>query len=93
MLLGFLFESAGAGEWLVLLAVVLVAVGPKRLPAVARELGRWYARFRRAAESFKRELMELDAQARRAASNAEQEAKDVFVIEGNEATAKPFLEA
>jgi len=52
--------TVGFGEWCVLLAVILVVVGPKRLPAAARKFGNWYARFRRAADSFKRELMDLD---------------------------------
>jgi len=36
VLLAFLFDSAGFGEWFVLLAVVLVVVGPKNLPSTAR---------------------------------------------------------
>ena len=92
MLLAFLFESAGVGEWLVLLAVVLVAVGPKRLPSAAREFGRWYAKFRRAAEGFRRELMTIETEVRKAGEEADKGARGFFVIEGNEATAKPALE-
>ena len=71
MLLAFLFDSAGFGEWFVLLAVVLVAVGPKNLPSAARKLGQWYARFRRHAEGFKRQLMELDQEMARSAAEAD----------------------
>jgi len=60
MTLAFIFESVGAGEWLVLLAVILVVVGPRRLPSTARKFGQYYAKFRRAAESFKRQLMDMD---------------------------------
>ena len=60
MTLAIIFDSVGVGEWFVLLAVLLVVVGPRRLPSVARELGRYYARFRRAADSFKRQLMEME---------------------------------
>lgn len=62
MTLAFLFDSVGFGEWLVLLAVILIVVGPKRLPATARKFGQYYAKFRRAAESFKRQLLDMDSE-------------------------------
>ena len=89
MLLAFLFDSAGFGEWFVLLAVVLVAVGPKNLPAAARKLGQWYARLRRHAEAFKRQLMEMDAELTRSAADATREATDFFRIDGDESAAVP----
>ncbi|MBR0197420.1 MAG: twin-arginine translocase subunit TatB [Kiritimatiellae bacterium] len=92
-MIAFILESAGFGEWLVLLAVVLVVVGPKRLPSAARTIGQWYSRIRRTADSFKRQLVELDSEIQRAEHDAEREAKDIFVIEGDEASAKPALEA
>jgi len=60
MLFAFLFDSVGFGEWLVLLAVVLVVVGPKNLPSTARKIGQYYSKLRRAAESFKRQILEMD---------------------------------
>ena len=81
MTLAIIFESVGAGEWLVLLAVVLIVVGPKKLPATARKFGQHYAKFRRAAESFKRQLLEMDTEITNAVNEAEKEveaaAKDV----------------
>lgn len=62
MTLAFLFDSVGFGEWIVLLAVILIVVGPKRLPATARKFGQYYAKFRRAAESFKRQLLDMDSE-------------------------------
>jgi sec-independent protein translocase protein TatB len=56
----FLFESADFTEWIVLLAVILIVVGPKRLPEMARKLGRWTETFRRAADEFKRQIMTMD---------------------------------
>ena len=92
----FIFNDVGAGEWLVLLAVILIVVGPKRLPEVARKFGQYYARFRRAAENFKRQLLEMDTEftrsvqeAQRAAEGAIKEAEDAFKVDGNEATATP----
>lgn len=93
MTLAFIFDGAGFGEWIVLLAVALIVFGPRRLPDAARSFGRFYAKFRRASEGFRRQLFELDNEIRRTESTAEKEAKDIFVIEGNEATAKPALEA
>lgn len=62
MAFAFLFESVGFGEWFVLLAVVLIVVGPKNLPATIRKLGKYYAKFRRSAEAFKRQLMDMDSE-------------------------------
>ena len=73
MTLAIIFDSVGAGEWLVLLAVLLVVMGPKRLPSTARKLGSYYSRFRRAAESFKRQLMDMDLELEREFQKAEQE--------------------
>ena len=56
----FIFGSAGAGEWIVLFIVILIVVGPKRLPDVARKLGRMMEMFRRAADEFKRQIMTMD---------------------------------
>ena len=73
MMLAIIFDSVGVGEWLILLAVVLVVVGPKRLPATARTIGRHYAKFRRAADSFKRQLLEMDSEMNRAIEDAARE--------------------
>lgn len=58
----FVFDSIGIGEWFVLLAVVLIVVGPRRLPSTARKFGQYYAKFRRAAESFRRQIMDMDSE-------------------------------
>ena len=82
MTLAILFDSVGAGEWLVLLAVLLVVMGPKRLPSTARKIGAYYSKFRRAAESFKRQLMDMDLEMEREFRKAEEEAK--AIVEGEE---------
>ena len=56
----FLGGSVGASEWVVLFIVVLIVVGPKRLPEIARKLGRTMEMFRRAADEFKDQLMNMD---------------------------------
>ena len=81
MALAIIFDSIGVGEWLVLLAVVLVVVGPKRLPATARTIGKHYAKFRRAADSFKRQLMEMDTEINRAVEDAEREVESAVGVD------------
>jgi len=72
MALAIIFESVGVGEWFVLLAVILVVVGPKKLPSTARKFGQYYSKFRRAADGFKRQLLEMDTEF----TNAVREAED-----------------
>ena len=89
-MLAVVFDGIGAGEWLVLLAVVLVFVGPKRLPETARNIGRWYNKFRRAAESFKRQLMEMDTELDRTVREAEEQASKSIDDIQNEFSEREF---
>ena len=75
MTLAIVFDSVGAGEWLVLLAVLLVVIGPKNLPSTARKIGAYYSKFRRAAEGFKRQLMDMDLEMEREFRKIEEEVK------------------
>ena len=68
-----IFDSVGLGEWVVLLAVLLVVIGPKRLPSALRTFGQHYAKFRRAAESFKRQIMDMDREIQREVEKVERE--------------------
>jgi len=81
MTFAFIFSDVGFGEWFVLLAVILVVVGPKRLPETARKFGNWYSKFRRAADSFKRQLMDMDTEFERAVSEAERQTSEAFAVE------------
>lgn len=74
MAFALVFDSVGAGEWLLLLAVLLVVVGPKRLPGMLRNIGNYYAKFRRMADNFRRQLMDMDSEFERAVNAAEREA-------------------
>ena len=75
MAFAFILDSVGAGEWFVLLAVLLVVMGPRRLPATARTIGSYYSKFRRAAETFKRQLMDMDWEMERELEKARREAE------------------
>jgi TatA/E family protein of Tat protein translocase len=46
----------GAPELLIILVVALLVMGPRRLPEIARSLGKGMAEFRRASNEFTRTL-------------------------------------
>ena len=80
MTLAIIFDSVGVGEWFVLLAVVLIVVGPKNLPSTIRKFGNYYSKFRRAAESFKRQLMDMDNEINNAINSVEKEVEQAVSI-------------
>ena len=69
MTFAFIFESVGGTEWLVLLGVVLIIVGPKNLPAAARKMGQIMSTLRRAADEFKRQVMSMDQEVTKTVSD------------------------
>lgn len=96
MTFAIIFSDVGVGEWFVLLAVVLIVVGPKRLPETARKFGQYYSKFRRAAENFKRQLLDMDTEFTRTVKetvnevkSAVDEAESAFKVDGGEAVAEP----
>ncbi len=89
MALAFIFDGAGFGEWLVLLAVLLVVVGPKNLPSAARSFGRQYAKLKRLADSFRRQIMEMDQEIDRAVEDAGRDVESAFTMDGDESKVLP----
>ena len=73
----FVFDSVSGGEWLVLLAVILIIVGPKNLPSTARKVGEIMSKLRRAADEFKRQLMTMDEEMKKAADGIKKEYIDI----------------
>ena len=51
-------------ELLVIMAIALVVLGPKKLPELARSLGRGLAEFRRASSDLHREFLDADKDVR-----------------------------
>jgi Tat protein translocase TatB subunit len=49
----------GMTELLVIFVIGLLVLGPKRLPSLARSLGRSLAEFRRASNDIRREFMDV----------------------------------
>jgi len=54
----------GMTELMVILVIGLVVIGPKKLPALARSLGRSLAEFRRASDDMRREFLDVANTAR-----------------------------
>lgn len=61
--LAFLSGPPGTGEILVLFVVVLLVFGPRRLPEVARTVGRTLDQLRRASQDFRDQIMQIDESA------------------------------
>jgi Tat protein translocase TatB subunit len=53
----------GMTELIVIMAIGLIVLGPKRLPELARSLGKGIAEFRRASTDLRREFMEATDEA------------------------------
>lgn len=59
----FLGGAPGSGEVILLFLVVLVFFGPRRLPEIARMIGRALEQLRRASQDFRDQVMRIDEEA------------------------------
>ncbi len=48
--------NSGFGEMFFIILLALIVVGPKRLPGLMREFGKYMAEFKRASNEFRRQL-------------------------------------
>ena len=55
-----LMFGIGMPELLLILALALIVLGPKKLPELARALGKGMAEFRRATDDLKDELRQME---------------------------------
>ena len=56
----FLTGAPGAGEWVLLFLAILLLFGPRRLPEIARTIGRVLEELRRASTEFRDQVMQID---------------------------------
>ena len=67
----------GLPELVMILVLGLLVLGPKRLPEVARMLGRFYGQLRRASDDFQRTIrQDLDAIERQEDANRNKAVRD-----------------
>lgn len=60
----------GMPELILILALALIVLGPKRLPEIARALGKGLSEFRRATDELKEELRQVEADVEQSATKA-----------------------
>jgi TatA/E family protein of Tat protein translocase len=53
-LFGLILDSLGSTELLFILVIALIFFGPRKLPQLARSMGKGLAEFRKASDDFKR---------------------------------------
>lgn len=66
----FLSGAPGAGEMILIFAVILLLFGPKRLPEIARMIGRTLDELRKASQDFKDQIMAIDEDAPDTSTNS-----------------------
>ena len=64
----------GMPELVLILALALIVLGPKRLPEIARALGKGLAEFRRATDELKEELRQVEVDVEQSSTKASQAA-------------------
>jgi len=82
-----LMFGIGMPELLLILALALIVLGPKKLPELARALGKGMAEFRRATDELKDELRQMENEIEESPSGAS--SKDDPSLEKPADTASP----
>ncbi len=66
-------QIGSPSQWLILIIICLVIFGAKRLPDIARNLGRGVASFKKAKREFEQELLSADKEEPRKDSESKKE--------------------
>ena len=89
----FILEGLGSTELLFILVVALIFFGPRKLPQLARSMGKGLAEFRKASDEFKRTWeREVDLESSRTADNSLLEANEPVTYEGAQNLEQPIIE-
>jgi TatA/E family protein of Tat protein translocase len=88
----FILEGLGSTELLFILVVALIFFGPRKLPQLARSMGKGLAEFRKASDEFKRTWeREVALESARADDNSLLEANEPVRYEGAQNSAQPHI--
>ncbi len=74
----------GMSELMVILVIALIFIGPKRLPEIARGLGRAINEFRRATDEIKKEVQEVEDLSQKVLSDSLKEKENPKPTKPNE---------
>jgi TatA/E family protein of Tat protein translocase len=91
--LAFILEGLGSTELLFILVVALIFFGPRKLPQLARSMGKGLAEFRKASDEFKRTWeREVDLETARAGDNTLLESDQQAPYEASQSFDEPVNE-
>lgn len=84
----------GVQDMIFIFLLALVLVGPRKLPELARQLGKYFAEFKRASNEFKQQLETemLNIELEERAKKAQEEPKVLPAQEPFERVMRPILE-
>ena len=88
-----ILESLGSTELIFILAIALIFFGPRKLPQLARSMGKGLAEFRKASDDFKRTWeREVALDSARADDNSMLESEPQPVYEAAQTLDEPVVE-
>ena len=79
----------GMPELLLILALALIVLGPKKLPELARALGKGMAEFRRATDELKDEFRQLENESPEYPAQATQKDDSLITTQADASPASP----
>ena len=89
----FILEGIGSAELLFILVIALIFVGPRKLPHLARSMGKGLAEFRKASDDFKRTWeREVALESAKAEDNSMLEAERQTAYEFSQRYNQPAVE-
>jgi TatA/E family protein of Tat protein translocase len=80
----------GMPELLLILALALIVLGPKKLPELARALGKGMAEFRKATDELKDEFRQLENEPPEASAQATEKDDPLLAKPADSSTAPPI---
>jgi sec-independent protein translocase protein TatA len=90
----FILEGLGSTELLFVLAIALIFFGPRKLPQLARSMGKGLAEFRKASDDFKRTWeREVALESVKVEDNSMLEAQPETTSEASPSLDEPVIES